>query len=87
MYFPYWMMLLAVSLWASVLAFVWALRSGQFQDQGRARYLPLRDTAAWPAPKASRPILEVCVLFLAVGIALAGLVAAAVLSLLGPAGQ
>ncbi|MEW6667781.1 MAG: cbb3-type cytochrome oxidase assembly protein CcoS [Thermodesulfobacteriota bacterium] len=86
MYFPYWMMLVGVSVWASILAFVWALRSGQFEDQGRARYLPLRDAAARPAPKASRPILEVCMLLLAVGLALAGLIVAAVLTLLGPKG-
>lgn len=38
-----WISLVTVSLWVSVAAFVWALRSGQFADQGRARYLPLSD--------------------------------------------
>ncbi len=43
MYFSAWFLLIVVSLWLSVVAFIWGLRSGQFSDQDRARYLPLRD--------------------------------------------
>ena len=43
MYFSAWFFLIAFSLWLSVVAFIWGLRSGQFSDQDRARYLPLRD--------------------------------------------
>lgn len=42
MYFPWWIVLVALSLYVSVMAFVWGLKSGQFADQNRARYLPLR---------------------------------------------
>jgi cbb3-type cytochrome oxidase maturation protein len=42
MYFSVWMILLAVSLWVSLAAFWWGLQSGQFSDQDRARYLPLK---------------------------------------------
>jgi cbb3-type cytochrome oxidase maturation protein len=45
MYFPGWIILVVVSLWVSLIAFLWALQNGQFADQGRARYLPLRDEA------------------------------------------
>jgi cbb3-type cytochrome oxidase maturation protein len=83
MYFPYWMMLVGVSLGASIVAFVWALRSGQFQDQGRARYLALRDAAPGSeAAESPRPAVEVYVLLFAAGMALAGLVVAALLSIL-----
>ncbi len=34
-------MLMLVGLLVSVLLFLWALQSGQFSDQSRARYLPL----------------------------------------------
>lgn len=61
MYAPLWLMLTAVSLGMSVLAFIWALQTGQFSDQGRARRLPLRDEplpppANDPATARSRKI-------------------------------
>jgi cbb3-type cytochrome oxidase maturation protein len=45
MYFPGWIILVVVSLWVSLAAFLWALQNGQFSDQGRARYLPLQGEA------------------------------------------
>lgn len=36
-----WLFLVAISVAASIVALFWALRSGQFSDQERARYLPL----------------------------------------------
>ncbi len=39
--FP-WIFLILGSLVAGIGLFVWACRSGQFSDQSRARYLPLR---------------------------------------------
>jgi cbb3-type cytochrome oxidase maturation protein len=42
--YSYWISLVVISLGISLVAFVWALRSGQFSEQGRARYLPLSDT-------------------------------------------
>jgi nitrogen fixation-related uncharacterized protein len=41
-YYPFWILLITLSLWASVGGFLWAYRNRQFNDQGRARYLPLR---------------------------------------------
>ena len=40
--FP-WIFLIVGSLVAGIGLFIWALHSGQFSDQGRARYLPLRE--------------------------------------------
>jgi len=48
-FFSVWIVLIAVSLWVSLIAFIWALQSGQFADQNRARYLPLMDEAEKPA--------------------------------------
>ena len=62
-----WVVLIAATLLFSLLTFFWALRSGQFSDQERARFLPLRDLP--PAERAHvkrRPfelyMLSVCVL-------------------------
>lgn len=41
MYYAGWLFLVVISLAVSLVAFVWGLRSGQFSDQDRARYLPL----------------------------------------------
>jgi cbb3-type cytochrome oxidase maturation protein len=41
MYFPYFITYMAAGLIVGVLVFVWALKNGQFQDQDRARFLPL----------------------------------------------
>lgn len=36
-----WLSLIAVGIGISIMVFLWALKNGQFSDQGRARYLPL----------------------------------------------
>jgi cbb3-type cytochrome oxidase maturation protein len=43
MYFPYFIAYIAIGLSISLLVFFWALKTGQFSDQQRARFLPLRD--------------------------------------------
>lgn len=85
MYLPIWVILVIVSLGSSLLAFVWALHAGQFSDQGRARYLALRDEplAAVPAdPAAGRYAKIRSFALAAVGaLALMSLTAAVLLSL------
>lgn len=49
-----WIILVIISLAVSLLAFVWALESGQFNEQERARFLPLVDLPA-PAHPGKRP--------------------------------
>ncbi len=64
-YFFWWIVLIAIALWSSFAAFFWALRSGQFSDQERARYIPLRDQRPGGTPgPPSRPGLEIYVLLL-----------------------
>jgi cbb3-type cytochrome oxidase maturation protein len=49
MYYPYFILYMAAGLIISLAVFFWALKSGQFNDQQRARYLPLKDL---PEPQA-----------------------------------
>lgn len=64
-----WFCLMAAGLVASVALLFWGYRSGQFADQERARYLPLRGEEGRPRDgEATAFAREVCVL--------AGLVAA-----------
>jgi len=78
MYFPYFAAYIVVGLTISLVLFGWAVKTGQFQDQQRARYLPLRDNApgALPARLTFFRHLEVYALFF---LAAAGLAASAAL--------
>ncbi len=51
-YYFLWVLLIVVSLWASLGGFLWAHRSGQFKDQDRARFLPLRGESGASVPAA-----------------------------------
>ncbi|MGD9034433.1 MAG: hypothetical protein PVH02_17315 [Desulfobacteraceae bacterium] len=42
MYYPYFITYMLVGLVISFFVFLWALNNGQFKDQKRARFLPLR---------------------------------------------
>jgi cbb3-type cytochrome oxidase maturation protein len=54
-YYAGWLFLVAISLGASLAAFIWALRADQFSDQERARYLPLgKDLLSEPIATVSR---------------------------------
>ncbi|MFH1981511.1 MAG: cbb3-type cytochrome oxidase assembly protein CcoS [Pseudomonadota bacterium] len=48
MYFPYFMAYMSVGLVLSLVVFFWALNTGQFTDQQRARYLPLENDGGEP---------------------------------------
>jgi nitrogen fixation-related uncharacterized protein len=64
MYGYSWIALVIVSLWISLIGFVWGLASGQFSEQARARYFPLRDqTSPAPPGNPARLTAEVYVLF------------------------
>lgn len=63
MYAYGWLALVMVSLWISLVAFVWGLKSGQFSEQSRVRYFPLRDqTTAAPVCDPAKLTAEVYVL-------------------------
>lgn len=46
MYTPYFITYIVVGLVIGLAAFGWALKSGQFRDQERARFLPLASADA-----------------------------------------
>ena len=56
MYYPYYLAYMSASFVISLVVFFWALNSGQFKDQQRARFIPLEnDPNPNPNPvKASR---------------------------------
>ena len=77
-----WVSLVAISLWISLVAFFWALRNGQFSDQGRARYLPLSDELPLqPVEHPSKLSFEAYALLSIVILGVLGIVGSLVLSL------
>ena len=48
MYFPYFIAYMGIGLIISLSVFFWALKNNQFQDQQRARFLPLQDDDGLP---------------------------------------
>jgi len=54
MFYLGWIVLTGTGVLVSIGVFIWALRSGQFADQGRARYLPLYETDPLSPAAASR---------------------------------
>jgi cbb3-type cytochrome oxidase maturation protein len=84
MYLPLWIILVAFSLWFTLMAFFWGLQSGQFSDQERARFLPLRDNHPQPAvTNPAKLTVEVYVLMSIGLLVLVGLAAALFFSLKG----
>ena len=72
MYYPYFLAYIVIGLSISLLVFWWALKTGQFQDQQRARFLPLRGLADGPPVKDSRfSRIEIYSLFVLVAMGLA----------------
>lgn len=81
-YYAGWLYLVGISLAASIAAFIWALRAGQFSDQDRARYLPLgKDLLTEPIIAASRAKSRVHAVSLCIIAAIALIVFAAALAL------
>lgn len=54
MYYPYFISYIGIGLIISLTVFFWALKTGQFTDQQRARFLPLRDDTDQSPIKATR---------------------------------
>jgi cbb3-type cytochrome oxidase maturation protein len=54
MYFPYFISYIALGFLVTIPVFLWALKSGQFRDQQRARFLPLEDDGDAPAVGLSK---------------------------------
>ena len=54
MYYPYFITYITVGFAIAFAVFLWALKSGQFTDQQRARFLPLEDEPALQNRPVSR---------------------------------
>ena len=77
-----WFALMAAGLVASVWLLFWGYRSGQFADQERARYLPLRGEETLPAEgrgSYGREVYALAGLVAALGVAFAVALGIAVL--------
>ena len=86
-YYLPWVLLIVVSLWVSLAAFFWALKHGQFSDQERARYLPLRGEVGFaPLARPSRLTREVYALAAVLCMGLLGLLITLIAVLSKPGG-
>jgi nitrogen fixation-related uncharacterized protein len=75
MYYLEWLILMGAGLTVSITLFIWALRSGQFAEQERARYLPLGEAAPGAAsPAAKRMCAEVYMCLFIIGIWLCAMI-------------
>ena len=54
MYYPYYIAYMALGFTISLVVFFWALNSGQFKDQQRARFIPLESEGPTKPAIASR---------------------------------
>ena len=54
MYYPYFVAYMVSGFVISLVVLFWALRNGQFNDQKRARFLPLEDKPANGPARLSR---------------------------------
>jgi cbb3-type cytochrome oxidase maturation protein len=54
MYYPYFISYMLAGLAIALVVFAWALKHNQFQDQRRARFLPLFDAPQQKNTPASR---------------------------------
>jgi cbb3-type cytochrome oxidase maturation protein len=82
MYYIAWIILIVISLWITIVGFLWAFRTGQFSDQRRARYLPL--VGEFPLPNMKNPSklsIEVYALLIIFGIGVITMVSAVILIL------
>ena len=82
MYYPYFIAYMAAGFIISLVVFFWALNSGQFKDQQRARFLPLQNdlqTQPVKIPRFAR--LQTVALFTLVCLCLASALAVVVFSL------
>ena len=83
MYYPYFIAYMAAGFIISLVVFFWALNSGQFKDQQRARFLPLQnDLQTKPAKVPRFARIQTVALLTLVCLCLASAVAVVAFSLL-----
>lgn len=72
--FP-WLSLMGAGFVAGILLLVWGFRSGQFSEQDRARFIPLRDNFPQGTRRQARTVMPEIYLLLALMIAMAVFIA------------
>ncbi|MGD8881605.1 MAG: cbb3-type cytochrome oxidase assembly protein CcoS [Desulfobacterales bacterium] len=83
MYYPYFIAYMAAGFIISLVVFFWALNSGQFKDQQRARFLPLQnDLQTKPAKVPRFARIQTAALFTLVCLCLASAAAVVIFSLI-----
>jgi cbb3-type cytochrome oxidase maturation protein len=83
MYYPYFIAYMAAGFVISLVVFFWALNHGQFKDQQRARFIPLKSDPDSRPVKASRFFrIETVALFTMLCLILASSMAAVIFALL-----
>jgi|OpeIllAssembly_1097287.scaffolds.fasta_scaffold107704_4 hypothetical protein len=89
MFVPLWLCYLVTGTVMAVLVLAWALGTHQFEDQDRARYLPLADlspaelAAPPPDPARVRPVRLAFALALLLGLGTVAASAAVILRTVG----
>lgn len=82
-YYLFWLFLIGISLLTSLGGFLWAYRRGQFEEQDRACYLPLRDeTMARPEQNRRATSATYAVLSAVILLGMAALTVAVVIVIL-----
>jgi len=83
MYYPYFIAYMAIGFTISLVVFFWALNTGQFKDQQRARFIPLEsDRQTKPAMASRFARIQTIALFSLVCFCLASSVAVIAFALL-----
>jgi cbb3-type cytochrome oxidase maturation protein len=83
MYYPYFIAYMAAGFIISLVVFFWALNSGQFKDQQRARFLPLHNDLQTRTTKIARfARIQTYALLSLVGLCLASAAAVVIFSLI-----
>jgi len=83
MYYPYFLAYMVSGFVISLVVLSWALRNGQFQDQKRARFLPLEEGLETEPAKVSRiGKIEAYALIVLASLGLFGTAATLIFSLL-----
>ena len=82
MFVPVWIVFLFTGLVMAVFAVTWGIRSRQFDDQQRARFLPLVGMAQRDAEAgASSHRAELAAVWILVGVGVAAMLSALILTL------
>ena len=77
-----WLSLIAAGIGTSIIVFLWALKNGQFSDQGRARYLPLgEEVPLRPVDVSKRLPREVYALIIIIALGILSIVSTLTLTI------